>query len=546
MAAITPSSDLYLIKSPLELNDNNQLNFADKQAQANYFLSLPKFAVDDFTYIRKDGVIRYPAGIDTLLQFNYVMYKNENYSNKWFFAYITGMEYINDNMTAISIRTDCFQTWQFDLKYKACFVERETVLDDGIGKNTVPEGLDTGEPTYQGGEQAYRYGRYASGSSVASYQIGFMVSDVISGAGFEWFVNALGSAGDYYNNVYSGCWMFAVGSREAARAVINAYDGQNKGDAIVSLFAIPWDLFDANGQVAHNGTLNGTAVTLFTFNGSRDAHECATLTVPKSDVINNWKPRNNKMWTYPYYYLEATNNNGVTSIYKYEDFNHVTQGTGCKFKVYGALCQGCSFKMFPYDYKSLGNDVLGLADYSLNGGKLPTFAWASDFYLNWQAQNSKAIEIQAGAAGLSAIGSFLGGNLGGVVSGLTSIVNNMAEVDKMSKTPDQARGNVNAGDINHSMNLGGFTVRPMGCRYEYAERIDRFFSMYGYKINMVKVPAVGGRLNWNYIKTVDCYIEGDIPQLDLDEIKQQFDNGITIWHNPKTFMDYEQMNPISL
>lgn len=53
------------------------------------------------------------------------MYKNSNYSNKWFYAYITRMEYENDGMTNIYITTDVFQTWQFDLNFKESFIERE-------------------------------------------------------------------------------------------------------------------------------------------------------------------------------------------------------------------------------------------------------------------------------------------------------------------------------------------------------------------------------------------------------------------------------------
>jgi hypothetical protein len=68
--------------------------------------------------------------------------------------------------------------------------------------------------------------------------------------------------------------------------------------------------------------------------------------------------------------------------------------------------------------------------------------------------------------------------------------------------------------------------------------------MFGYKINRVKVPNVTGRYNWNYVKTIGCYIEADIPQDDLQEIKNMFDNGLTIWHRANTFMNYSQSNPI--
>ena len=84
----------------------------------------------------------------------------------------------------------------------------------------------------------------------------------------------------------------------------------------------------------------------------------------------------------------------------------------------------------------------------------------------------------------------------------------------------------------------------MSIRPEMARIVDNYFSMFGYKVNRVKTPNVNGRYNWNYVKTVGCYIEADIPQDDLQQIKNMFDAGNTIWHHPNTFMDYSQNNPI--
>ena len=145
MAVIAPQTDVYLLKVPLEIDEVNQLTFANTTAQYNYFNSLPKLPADNFTYQRKDGTIRFPANFDDIMQYNYVMYRNEAYSNKWFYAFITGMEYLNDNVTAISIKTDVWQTWQFDLVYKKTFVEREHVNNDTIGSNTIEEGLELGD-----------------------------------------------------------------------------------------------------------------------------------------------------------------------------------------------------------------------------------------------------------------------------------------------------------------------------------------------------------------------------------------------------------------
>ena len=63
-------------------------------------------------------------------------------------------------------------------------------------------------------------------------------------------------------------------------------------------------------------------------------------------------------------------------------------------------------------------------------------------------------------------------------------------------------------------------------------------------VNDVKVPNITGRRNWNYIKTIDINITGDIIQDDLQKIKNIFNNGVTLWHNPSTYLDYSQNNDI--
>ena len=97
--AVTPNTDLYLLKCPLEADNQHQINFANATSQYNYFSSLPKLEVENFTYQRKDSIIRFPAHIDNIMTYNYVMYRNTAYGNKWFYAFITDMQYINDNMT---------------------------------------------------------------------------------------------------------------------------------------------------------------------------------------------------------------------------------------------------------------------------------------------------------------------------------------------------------------------------------------------------------------------------------------------------------------
>lgn len=144
---VTPNTNIRLLKCPLTLDNKNQITFVNKQAQYNYFSSLDYKEMTDTSYHRKDNAIRYNGLFDDLIEYNYCMYQNENYSNKWFYAFITGMEYVNNSMTLVHIATDVFQTWQFDLDFKESFIEREmcAVSEDIPGNNLLPESLETGE-----------------------------------------------------------------------------------------------------------------------------------------------------------------------------------------------------------------------------------------------------------------------------------------------------------------------------------------------------------------------------------------------------------------
>lgn len=123
--AIQPQTNLRLLKLPFTIDNKNQLTFANISAQTSYFLGLSHLEVDNIQYQRKDSIIRYPAHIDSIIEYNYCMYQNENYGNKYFYAFIIGMRYINDGLTEIAIQTDVYQTWQFNITFKESFVERE-------------------------------------------------------------------------------------------------------------------------------------------------------------------------------------------------------------------------------------------------------------------------------------------------------------------------------------------------------------------------------------------------------------------------------------
>ena len=542
MAVITPNTDVILLKSPLELSDDNQLTFANATAQYNYFNSLPKRAFDHFTYQRKDGTISVPAAIDDIWQYNYVMYRNVNYApNKWFYAFITGYQMESNGVTTISIKTDVYQTWMFELQVKQSFVEREHVNDDTKGTHTVPEDLEVGDYIIDSNTKIDM-----TNPSTGGFMVCFMCTK-------KPFADAIDTYLTYgTGEVFSGMFMFAV-PYGFAKSIIDLYNQSSytTTDSIVNIYMIPKECVNMDHYSNWNPVQGGPAINIYEI--KEDAATLNTAQIVEHGNFGGYTPKNNKMYVYPYKYFHITNNAGSDIEYRWEDFPlNSSSNFQADMAVKALPVCGTSSKLTFTNYKGYNTATAGhhqLMAYGIAGAKLPTCAWTTDYYTNWLTQNGVSIAVNAVStlAGVS-LGVATAGAGAGIATGLisvgTQVGKTLAATHKAATTPDQSRGDTSLGDILYATQKAAFNAYGMSIRREYAEIIDNYFSMYGYKVNTVKVPNVTGRTNWNYVKTVGCYLAGDIPQEDLAELKSMFDKGITFWHNPATFCDYSQSNAI--
>ena len=567
MAVIEPNSEIYLIKCPIELDNLNQLSFANATTQHTYFNGLPKLILEGATFQRKDGTIRWPGSMEDILEYNYCMYRNKSHGNKWFYAFIENMEYISDSMTAIKIKTDVWQTWQFSINWKRSFVEREHVSDDTFGLHTLEEGLNPGEYF----AQAVADYNYTSGALCVAVQCSDLPDDVLD--------HELDGPGDtirhrsrIYNGIPNGLYMlvFAGGITnpdytelyESLNGFLKWMDSDGKGEGVVAMYIMPASFISSylTNPPTYFEKSNGTqGFSAYVLDQTTSPFDLGSRTMYKNPHFQGYYPKNNKCLCYPYNYLLISNNGGNDFVYHWEDF--VESGTigTAKFKAYGVLSQGCDIKFVPTNYKNtLNNDGY---IWSINGQKLPIVSWKSDYYLNWQASHgwnavnnsiehlekrqSPEYKSANNVSGIESVGNLLTDMGNYVGKFLGAIHETISGQDYQAQiTPDQAKGNAGTGDLNFSMGKACFTTYFMCCKREKIEIIDQYFSMYGYLVNSVKIPNITGRTNWNYVKTIGCNITGDIPQADLQEIKAIFNNGTTIWHNPSTFLDYSQNNNI--
>lgn len=513
MANITK---VYLLNVPIENNYKNTLYFSSRQAQQSYFQSriIASYNFNDFTYQRKDKVIRVPEQYDNIYNCNYVMYQNSAYSNKWFYAFVTKLEYINDGRTDIYIETDVIQTWLFDYTVNPSFVQREHTNDDTIGKNTLPENLELGE---------YICNNMVRDDQMSDYCYIVQSAEKIGASG--------GSSTSKHTNfggVEAPGYAYICENATLLATVIATADSEGHGDAISNVYMVPKIIcdFDFDQQVQN-----------LRFN--QDDPMFHTVSISKPEYINiDYLPRNKKLLTFPYQYLVLDNNNGTSNILHYEFFSN--PNGKCEFSIAGVPVPGGSIKCCPKIYKNIGiNQSEGIM-----AGKFPICGWVNDTYTNWLTQNAVNIGIGIATNSIQAIGSLATGNIVGALGGAMGVANVMAEQYQHSLLPDSSRGNTNGGDINTCYNTNTFHFYQMSIKGEYAKCIDDYFDMFGYATNRVKVPNKNHRQNYWYTKTINANINGAIPQDDLNKIRSCYDNGITFWKDPSNVENYSVSNAI--
>lgn len=543
MITITPQGSVYLCKTPLENDYKHQLTFTNATSQLNYFTSssVLKHTCTDFTYIKKDNQIVVDYNIDSIIDCNYLYYKNTGFTTKYYYAFITNMEYVNENATRITFEIDVYQTYMFDIQYKKSFIEREHVNDDTIGKNIIDEGLEIGDLVI--------HDKDCKLNDPNNFIIVIAVSNLPSG------IDGNLTRARSYNGIYSGLSYLVPSSVADASKLIEAYEKAEMSEALVSMFmyynSLDIILSTEVTWTFHEGQEDQFSFKLKKVETTDDTCNIGYASLSLPDNLNGYTPKNNKLFTSPYCFINASNNAGIVQEFKWELFRKVidpeTNKQFCTFDLESSICPGGSAKAIPMQDYAQYTTSTGLDNnfmYSIPLAKLPVCSWLSDTYTNWLTQNG--IASTGLTDSLMAIGGgLITQNYIGVGVGLVGIYTALKTIQEKKNAPDIVKGNVNSGDVNFSYNYdGGFSLYNMTIKYDNAKRIDDYFNTFGYKVNEFKTPNVTGRTYWNYVKTIDCNLEGDIPQVYINKLKEMFNNGVTFWHDSTKFLDYSQNNTI--
>lgn len=455
--------------------------------------------------------IRVPFTEMKALNLNYLAFQNAGISNEWVFCFIDSIEWLSEKTTRINFSLDVFQNNFYDTNIKPCFVEYHHIprREDGIGVNLVPVNLEAGETIVS---QHKKLNLTPTDCCI------FVTRGTVEQSWFD---------GRVENGVY--CWgsighydVTTDDGLEKINGLLKEYNDQGAQDAVIGLFMSPKLCIGALG--------------------GKEIKPKTTSMQISGDAFEGYKPKNKKLYSYPWLYCLADNNQGNTHIYRYEySYN---QDKSIEFDSYGTIATLPQVLTAPKNYKTRENLKHGLMNEALINSSFPMCSFSSDTYRAWLAQNKSSIalsQVQTAVDSTIGLGTSIaglaGGSLQGGINGSSKTTS--AFWDALGMLANQTDRSRNAG-VTHGKALSenvmtgikecGVDFYEMSCKRQFAEMADSFFEQFGYPINKITMPNLRSRSRWNYVKTSHCGFTGNIDLDQLKKLRNIFDNGVTLWH----------------
>lgn len=524
MAYVQPNSRIeFFTDLGISQDYNDTLYFADVNAKDTYFSNIDRLAHVDRCYYARDnrGFVRVELPMVTMIHAQYMRFKNTSYENKWWYAFVDDVIYVNDNTTEVKFTLDPMLTWMGEFHPKACFIERQHSVTDNIGDNLVEEKLDIGDYITEGYQVSGRFNNKKILMARAPHK-----SAVTP---FPWEEGAL------YGGLYSGLNLSYVNNASEANFVIETMTEQNRIDELVFIQMVPSDFLCSSGST------------------SPQQYE-VSVTKPYT-TVDGYTPKNKKLFTYPYKVLSIYNCEGESVDLRYERFSGESV---CQFYLRGMMSLDSVISCIPRSYMGEPLNVSNI----ISMKNFPKCAWASDTYKAYVAQLQSSVPTNLLAvslpqapgltqvAGLMAAGyefanpsaALFRMGTTAVASGTLAGVNKLlANVMLPPTMPNQAHGSMSS-DILYTSDNKDFYFYRKSIRSEYARIIDNYFTMFGYAQKVVGVPNMNARQRFTYVKTIGCKIDCMCPSSDLDQIEAIFNKGIRFWKDHTQIGNYSDDN----
>ena len=576
MATVPISGTSIRLLSGIPFNSDykNTRWFNSRNEQNSYFNSrntVHSITQSSFQRIEGRHFIKVNRSIDDLWGTNYLTFLNRN---KRFYAFVTNLEYINDGLTHVHFRIDVLQTWLFEMDFKPSYVVREhRPLWNSDGSpviNTIDEGLNYGTEY----DNVYTYRHTPNGGFmflviVAKEPIEAGAVDNIEGGmiglpqPLSYYVVPFKLSGATPTVRVNPSDSSGTPITPPLRILQEIYKLESAVNNIVSLFVTDYIGIDVD--------VTGSSPEVMTFPSQSDVSGVTiegdsslslikineqTTFRQREDTINEDKYEGfhgvdeSKLLMYPYTVTVLDDFKGNRVEIKNEfiegnDLTILTKGSlgtsnHTSYGVKGYNINGSNFSNVIVNESSLINS---------NPSDVPII---NDMLTAFLQGNKNSIQNQRNSVMFNGVMNAIGSTISGVSAGanknpigvaqagvsgvqgagdtVLKLQGIQAKQDDIGNIPPQiAKMGTNTAYSYGNQYRGVFVIKKQ-IKPEYRRILGDFFKMYGYKTNEVKIPNFRTRQNWNYVQTESCVITGNFNNEDLQELKNIFDNGITLWH----------------
>lgn len=584
MPDIVPTNTEVLVCAgvPLDNKYNDTILFTSAGAQQGYFKEKAKYSYNgNFTYQRVQNKVnnysslqslpnpriefscRIPVNADKVYDCNYLCFCNHYDTNKWWYCFIKEINYISPNCCEIIYEIDAIQTFLFDFHVQKSFVEREhTATDDLFEYVCLEDDIAKGEYVLETIEElnvahdtnTWKMVVFAlSADSKKFADLCNLTLLNISSVDFEEI-----EVGDEtyecpthitmtnpFTDKYIGLAIAVTANGEDVLAFTNCLNAIGKGGEILSILSYRQP---APAELTMEYEDKSVSISLDSYNGL--------------EIYNKM------LFNYPFRKFEILSTDGG----KYELRPNLFKDQ-IKFSIY-KYNSGSSIKfgVKPQNYEYAPNAHKPTGQYNLHGENISKTliancsiqcAWTNDAYQTWLAQNQGSLSAQrmsglintiAGiammAVGITGIGATGGASSTATIigaqnagQGIRDLAQASGRVKDAKHLPDTAHGCIDDTDFAFGVCEQGIWFYSYRLDDKSMKRIDNYFERYGYKVNEIKIPTPfegHQRPKFNYVKTADVNITGNVPTPQMNIIKSAFDNGITFWHNPRAVGIYEE------
>lgn len=338
-----------------------------------------------FTYVKYGEPIMVPLPFSQVNQMNYLIAENpiqpitspsEKPKRKpdSFFYFITGVEYVAPNTTAVTVQLDVWMTYYDRLEFGRCYITRGHIAHANANCTLYnldkylqdPEGLEYGDDYDIVNRQ---YINLINSNEAAPYVLIISNTDLASSFGTEDKPNLTTAKGSTIYGTPSGASAYCIQASDIQKFYTQLSKAPWVSQGIVSMTVVPYQFVTpfTHSTPVHLGGVSSN-VSMWRTNPRTDN----TTTYLIQNVFSRFMAgiaaeyqSYLKLWQFPYCFLEVTTYTGNPMVLKPQNME-VSEHSGDNNQYYQtselyARCSLCppnqTIKIYPKAYNSAGNDA---------------------------------------------------------------------------------------------------------------------------------------------------------------------------------------------